>query len=79
MMRAQGLAILYARVLRTFVREDDPALPRTMAALDRDLGRGARWVNLLEDLCRFRPSRFFRRRAHRYEDDRDLGEEPVAI
>jgi AcrR family transcriptional regulator len=80
MMRAQGLALLYARVLRTFVKEDDPSLPRTMAALDRDLGRGARWANLLDDLCRFRPSRFLcRRRAHRHEDDRDLGEEPVAI
>lgn len=81
MMRAQGLALLYARVLRTFVREDDPALPRTMAALDRDLGRGARWARMLDDMASFRPTRLFsalcRRGGARAE--RDIGEEPAAI
>lgn len=33
----QGAVIAFVRVLRTFVREDDPGLPRTMAALDREL------------------------------------------
>ncbi|MEM8853713.1 MAG: TetR/AcrR family transcriptional regulator [Pseudomonadota bacterium] len=33
----QGLAVAFARVLRTFVKEDDPGMPRTMAALDKAL------------------------------------------
>ena len=55
MVRAQGLALLFARVLRTFVDDDDEGHARTMAALDRELARGARWVGLLDDLCRFVP------------------------
>src|SRR5262249_40798638 len=35
MIRAQGLACLYASVLRTWVDDDDPGHARTMAALDR--------------------------------------------
>ena len=34
MVRAQGLAVLFASVLRTWVDDDDPGLARTMAALD---------------------------------------------
>src|SRR5579864_7401940 len=49
-LRAQGVALLYARVLRTFVDDDDPGLARTMAALDRALGRGQRWSGYLDDL-----------------------------
>jgi AcrR family transcriptional regulator len=33
----QGLAVSFARVLRVFVDEEDPGLPRTMAALDKEL------------------------------------------
>ena len=33
----QGMAVAFLRVLRVFVSEDDPGLPRTMAALDREL------------------------------------------
>jgi len=36
----QGLAVSFAKVLRVFVDEDDPGLPRTMAALDRELREG---------------------------------------
>ena len=52
MVRAQGLALLFASVLRTWVDDDDPGLARTMAALDRALARGQRWSGLLDDLCR---------------------------
>jgi AcrR family transcriptional regulator len=52
MVRAQGLALLYASVLRVWINDDDPGLARTMAALDRGLGRGARWAGMLEGLCR---------------------------
>ena len=38
LLRAQGLAVLFASVLRTWVHDDDPGLARTMAALDRALG-----------------------------------------
>ena len=46
MMRAQGLALLFASVLRTWVDDDDPGLARTLAALDRALARGAALVRL---------------------------------
>ncbi len=54
-LRGQGLALLYASVLRTWLDDDDPGLARTMAALDRGLARGARWSGLLDGLCRFVP------------------------
>ena len=74
-LRAQGLALLFSSVLRTWVRDDDPGLARTMAALDRALGRGQRLAGLLDDLC-FIPSRLCRLRRRRHRDDD--GEEPVA-
>jgi AcrR family transcriptional regulator len=52
MVRAQGLALLFASVLRTWLRDDDPGLARTMSALDRALARGQRLVGFLDDLCR---------------------------
>ncbi|HEX2652825.1 MAG TPA: TetR/AcrR family transcriptional regulator [Xanthobacteraceae bacterium] len=63
-LRAQGLAVLYASVLRTWVNDDDPGLARTMAALDRGLARAERWSNLLDDLCRFSPLRCRPRERH---------------
>src|SRR6516165_11283265 len=64
MLRAQGLAVLFASVLRTWADDDDPGLARTMAALDRALARGQRWSGLLDGLsripaavCRLRPRR----------------------
>jgi len=71
MLRAQGLAMLYAQVLRVWVDDEDPGLARTMAALDRELGRGARWAGLLNDLCRLVPPRCpsLRRRRRGYDED----------
>jgi hypothetical protein len=72
MLRAQGLAVLFASVLRTWINDDDPGLARTMAALDRALARGQRWSGLLDDvlripaaICRLRP------RRRREADDED--------
>jgi AcrR family transcriptional regulator len=78
MMRAQGLAVLFARVLRTFVRDEDENLARTMASLDRELGRGQRYLEMLDGACRFTPLRCFVRRSRR--DDRldRSDDEPVA-
>lgn len=50
MMRAQALNLLFARVVCTFVNDEDPGLARTMAALDRELSRAARWSGFLDDL-----------------------------
>jgi len=77
MLRAQGLALLYASVLRTWLDDTDPGLARTMAALDSALARGQRWSGLLEDLvsvpARLCPSR---RRPRPRRDE--TGEETVA-
>lgn len=68
-LRAQGLALLYGRVLQVWAHDDDPGLARTMAALDRELIRGARWSGYLDDLCCvpeiFCRSRRWRARRHR--------------
>jgi AcrR family transcriptional regulator len=69
MLRAQGLAILFARVLRTFVDDDDDNA-RTMAALDRELDRGGRMLRMYEGLCRLTP--FGRPRRRRREDDDEM-------
>jgi AcrR family transcriptional regulator len=78
LIRAQGLALLYARVLRVWLDDQDPGLARTLAALDRELARGARWASFLDDVVRFVPrcSRRRRRSARRY-DGNGAGEEPV--
>ena len=52
MIRAQGLALLFASVLRTWINDDDPGHARTMAALDRALARGQRLSRFVGDLCR---------------------------
>jgi AcrR family transcriptional regulator len=51
LVRAQGLALLYASVLRTWLDDDDPGLASTLAALDSALARGQRWSGFLDDLC----------------------------
>jgi AcrR family transcriptional regulator len=84
MVRAQGLALLFAGVLRTFVRDEDEGLAKTMAALDRALGRGERWSGFVDDLCRFVPRRgclpgFRRRRDWDRDADRDVGDEQEAV
>jgi hypothetical protein len=75
-VRAQGLALLFSSVLRTWVRDDDPGLARTMAALDRALARGQRFSGFLDDLC-FIPSRLCRLRSRR-RGRADDSEESVA-
>jgi AcrR family transcriptional regulator len=67
-IRAQGLAMLFASVLRTWVDDEDDNA-RTMAALDRALARGQRWSGMLDDLCRFRPPGFLCRRRRRGRDE----------
>jgi AcrR family transcriptional regulator len=80
LVRAQGLACLFASVVPTFVNEDEPGHPRTMAALDRALGRGQRWVDFANDLCRLVPGRRFMGRS-RWREPREEGGggEPVTV
>jgi AcrR family transcriptional regulator len=73
-LRAQGLALMFGSVLRTWVRDDDPGLARTMAALDRALGRGQRLSGFLDDLC-FIPSRLCRLRSRWRRRPDDYSEE----
>ena len=68
-IRGQGLAMLFASVLRTWVDDDDDGLARTLAALDRALARGQRWSGMLDDLCRFSPGRCVRRRRRSRDEE----------
>jgi hypothetical protein len=77
-VRAQGLALLFASVLRVWVQDDDPGHARTMAALDRALARGQRWSGFLADLCRI-PQYLSRTRRRRRDRDDEAGEEAVAV
>jgi AcrR family transcriptional regulator len=77
MVRAQGLALLFASVLRTWLHDEDPGLARTMSALDRALARGQRFSGFLDDLCRIPAcvcgarARRRRRRRRRDGDEED--------
>jgi AcrR family transcriptional regulator len=72
MVRAQGLAILFASVLRTWVDDDDPGHARTMAALDRALARGQRWSGFLDGLDRMQQCvTRGRRQRRRHRDDEE--------
>jgi AcrR family transcriptional regulator len=52
LFRAQGLALVWAQVMRVWLDDDDPGLARTMAALDRQLRRAERNALRLERLAR---------------------------
>ncbi len=77
MVRAQGLALLFGSVVRTWIHDDDPGLARTMAALDRALARGQRLAGLLDDLC-YVPSRLCRLRSRRRRRHDDFEESAAA-
>ena len=50
-LRAQGAALMFARVLTVWVDDDEQGLDRTMTALDRGLASAERWARFLDDLC----------------------------
>jgi AcrR family transcriptional regulator len=84
LIRAQGLAVLYSRVLRVWLRDEDEGLARTMAALDRQLARGQRWAGFLDGLCRLqhrlcRRGERFRDRVRPRDDRDDRDEAAMAI
>jgi hypothetical protein len=79
MVRAQGLALLFTSVLRTWLADDDPGQARTLAALDRALSSGQRWAGLLDDLCRIPEAACSARRAFRRRRRDDRGGETAAV
>jgi len=74
MIRAQGMAVLFASVLGTWTDDDDAGQARTMAALDRALARGQRLAGFLDDLCAI-PARLCRLRSRRRRSRDDESEE----
>lgn len=75
-VKLQGLAIAWGRILPIWFRDTDPGLATTMAALDRQLAQGERFVARAEDLNRIASplltltrSLFARRRAPSYRDE----------
>ena len=74
-LRAQGAALMFARVLSVWIDDEDEGLSRTMAALDRGLASAERWDGFIGDLCAL-PACILRgpRRRRRWRDE----EEPEA-
>ena len=70
-VRAQGLTLLYAKVVATWAEDDDPGLARTMSALDRELARGQQLSGFLDTLLAI-PERLQsgRWRARRHRDQK---------
>src|SRR5664280_3167551 len=50
-LRAQGAALMFARVLTVWFDGEEQGLDRTMAALDRGLASAERWSGFVDDLC----------------------------
>jgi AcrR family transcriptional regulator len=49
-LRAQGAALMFARVMSVWIDDDEDGLDRTMAALDRGLTSAGRWDGFVGDL-----------------------------
>ena len=73
MLRAQGAALLFGRVLAVWVNDEEPGLDRTMAALDRGLASAERWSGFVDDLCCI-PAVMCRGARHRRARDFDQPE-----
>jgi AcrR family transcriptional regulator len=72
-LRAQGAALMFARVLSVWIDDDEKGLDRTMAALDRGLASAERWAGFLDDLCSI-PKCIMRgsRRRRRARDEEEV-------
>jgi len=75
LLRAQGAALMFARVLSVWIDDDEEGLDRSMAALDRGLASAERWAGFLNDLCAV-PRCLVRgpRRRRRFSDDEEAAE-----
>ena len=85
-LKLQGLVIAFARVTETWLEDEDPALARTMARLDKEIRNGERFMERAEDARRltapFRAlGRAFldrRRPGRRDAESRDEDSDPAA-
>ncbi|MGH6725700.1 MAG: TetR/AcrR family transcriptional regulator [Pseudolabrys sp.] len=70
-LRAQGAALMFARVLGIWFDDEEESLDRTMAALGRGLNSAERWDGFVGDLCALPKclGRLPRRRRHRDEEE----------
>ena len=51
-VKLQGLVLVWSRVLRTWLRDDDPGFAQTMSLLDKQLTRGGKIVSRADDVNR---------------------------
>lgn len=51
-LKLQGVVIAFARVVETWLQDEDPALARTMARLDKEIRSGERLMERAEDARR---------------------------
>jgi AcrR family transcriptional regulator len=52
MVRVQGAVLVFSRVLEVWMRDDDPAMARTLAALDKQLDRAGQIMRGVENVHR---------------------------
>ncbi|SCZ09082.1 TetR family transcriptional regulator [Microvirga guangxiensis] len=89
-LKLQGAVAVYSKTMRTWLDDDDPALAKTMARLDRELRRGERVMEGAEDLRRltaplravgraFREGRRSARRERRETGEGDADNPAAAI
>ena len=89
-LKLQGMVAVYSKTMRTWLDDEDPALARTMASLDRELRRGERVLDGAEDLRRltaplraigraFVEGRASRRREQASTDNGDADNPAAAI
>ena len=50
--KVNGMVLTYAKVFRTWLKDDDPGLARTMSVLDKELRRGEKVVSRLDRVSR---------------------------
>lgn len=64
-VRAQGLALAWARIVKVWLKDEDEGLATTMKEVDRQLRSGERWMERADDLCQiFAPFRRIAERSH---------------
>jgi hypothetical protein len=50
-LRVGGLTAIYAKVFEVWLDDNSPSLDKTMAALDKRLAKGERWLTSAEACC----------------------------
>lgn len=83
-VKIQGTVVAFARTVEVWLDDDDPALARTMARLDREIRRGETFMERAEDARRLTaPLRaigraLMERRPRRERAERSADEDPAA-